>query len=37
MDKGNKMIPYHKDCGEDLSVEQKDNIDKLQRSEWSSE
>ncbi len=36
MDKGNKMIPYHKDCGEDLSEEQTKQIYILQRQKWSA-
>jgi len=31
---GNNMVPYHKDCGENLSNEQKTQIDKSQREKW---
>lgn len=32
--KGNKIILYHKNCGEDLSDEQNMNIDNIQRQKW---
>ena len=31
---GNIMVPYHKDCGEDLSNEQKTLVDRIQREKW---
>jgi hypothetical protein len=31
---GNIMMPYHKDCGEDLSNEQKTLVDRIQREKW---
>jgi len=31
---GNNIVPYHKDCGENLSIEQKAQIDKSQREKW---
>lgn len=34
MDQGNRMVPYHKDCGEDLSEDQKKQIDVAQRQKW---
>lgn len=33
--KGNKIIPYHKDCGENLSDEQDLIIDKILREKWN--
>jgi hypothetical protein len=34
VDSGNIMVPYHKDCGKDLSNEQKTQIDRIQREKW---
>lgn len=34
-DKGNKIIFYHKNCGENLSEEQYNIIDNIQRQKWN--
>ncbi len=34
-DKGNKIVQYHKNCGEALSIEQNNNIDIIQRQKWN--
>lgn len=34
VDKGNRLTPYHKNCGDDLSEEQRKQIDLLKRQRW---
>ena len=36
LEKGNRLVPYHKSCGKDLSSEQSKKIDKIQREKWDS-
>jgi len=31
---GNRLIPYHKDCGDELSAEQVDEIDRIRLKKW---